>query len=54
MFLPSIINVQNAIFGNFFGLNIPNFSAILFLSIFGLLLLSVVSAFARDIQKQTS
>jgi len=53
VFLPSLINVQNAIFGNFFGLNIPNFSAILFLFIFGLLLLSVVSGFAYDIQKKT-
>lgn len=54
LFLPSLINVQNAIFGDFFGLNIPNFSAILFLFIFGLLLLSVISGFAHDIQKQTN
>jgi hypothetical protein len=53
VFLPSLINVQTAIFGSFFGVNVPNFSAILFLFIFGLLLLSVVSGFAYDIQKQT-
>jgi len=52
-FLPSLIILQNAIFGNFFGVNIPNFSTILAPFIFGLLLLSVVSGFAYDTQKQT-
>ncbi|HVP17159.1 MAG TPA: hypothetical protein VMT42_07315 [candidate division Zixibacteria bacterium] len=53
LFLPSLINLQNAIFGNFFGASIPNFSPILFLFIFGLLLLSVISGFAHDTQRQT-
>lgn len=52
VFLPSLINLQNAIFGNFFGASIPNFSAILFLFIFGLISLSILSAFAYDILKQ--
>jgi hypothetical protein len=49
-FLPSLINLQIAIFGNFFGVNNPIFSAILIPLIFGFLLLSIVCGFAYDIQ----
>ena len=52
-FVPSLMNLQIAIFGNFFGAKNQSLIAILILSIFGLLLLSLISGFAYDIQTQT-
>ncbi len=51
-FVPSFINLQIAIFGNFFGVNNPSLLALIVLLIFGLLLLSVMSGFAYDIERQ--
>lgn len=51
-FLPSLINLQIAIFGNLFGVKNQTVTAILIPLIFGLLLLSLLSGFMYDLQMQ--
>ncbi|HUI87351.1 MAG TPA: hypothetical protein VLX61_01375 [Anaerolineales bacterium] len=49
-FPPSLMNLQIAILGNFFGAKNQSVTAILIFLIFGLLLLSIASGFAYDTQ----
>jgi hypothetical protein len=51
-YIPSFINLQIAVFGNLFGLKNANLFSILPILILGLLVLSIISGFAYDIQSR--
>lgn len=51
-YIPSFINLQIAVFGNFFGLKNTNLFSILPIFILVFLVLSIISGFAYDIQSR--